>query len=139
MGVACYLPLRRNVRHSGPVKRISQVPLFPGYVFLWGTIDDAYLADRTQRVASLIRVPDPERLEWELRNIHRALSTAAPLDPHDALRVGLRARVATGPCAGVEGLIASRSRLDRLVLQVNMLGTAVCLEVDAGLVELLDG
>jgi transcriptional antiterminator RfaH len=137
MGIACFLPLRPQVRRRGGSRVVSHVPLFPGYVFLWGSLDEAYAADRTRRVANLIRVPDPAQLEWELCNLDRALVVQAPLDPYDALKVGLRARVVAGPCAGVEGLIASRARLDRLVLQVKMLGTAVSLDVDPALVELV--
>ena len=137
IGITCFLPLRRHVKRRGGSKLVTHLPLFPGYVFLWGTLDEAYQADRTRRIANLIRVPDPASLEWELQNLDRALVTQAPLDPYDALKVGLRARVVAGPCAGVEGLIASRARIGRLVLQVQMLGTAVSLEVDPALVELI--
>ena len=138
MGIACYLPLRAHVRRRAGRKFESMVPLFPSYVFLWGTRDEAFSADRTRRVAGVIRVPDPAHLEWELSNLHLALTAEAPLDPYDALQAGVRARVVAGPFAGVEGLVASRTSRDRLVLQIRMLGTATRLDLDAALVEPLD-
>src|SRR5207253_9847024 len=73
MGIGCYVPTRVQRRTYGPRRSESLVPLFPGYAFLWGTREEAYLADRTRRVANLIDVPDQAHLEWELTNVHRAL------------------------------------------------------------------
>lgn len=138
MGVSCFLPLRRHVRRRESRRIESELPLFPSYVFLWGTRDETFRADRTRRVACIIPVHDQETLEWELRNLHLALRVSAPLDPYEALRTGLRARIVAGPFQGLQGVIADRVRRDRLVLQVRMLGTATSLEVDAGLVQLID-
>jgi transcription antitermination factor NusG len=138
LGLDGYLPLRREFHlHRG--RRVEvEVPVFPGYVFLWGDRDHAFAADRTRRVANLIPVNDQLRLEWELSNLHRALTVQAPLEPFAALQVGVRARVRFGPLAGIEGVVASRIRPERLVLQVRMLGTATSLEIGGEFLELLD-
>jgi len=138
MGIACYLPLRRETHLHGGRRVPVEQPVFPGYVFLWGDRDQAFAADRTKRVAHLIGVNDQERLEWELTNLHRALASQAPLEPFPALQVGVRARVGAGPFAGIEGFVASRIRPERLVLQVRMLGTATSLEIGGEFLELLD-
>jgi hypothetical protein len=39
---------------------------------------------------------------------------------------------------GVEGLLVRRKNVDRLVLQVHVLGQAVSTEIDAGLLEVID-
>src|SRR5436190_8646054 len=72
MGIGSYLPLIRQVRFYAGRKATVEVPIFPGYVFLRGSIDDAYQADRTKRIAQIIRVHDQQQLHWELRNIHLA-------------------------------------------------------------------
>jgi transcriptional antiterminator RfaH len=135
MGLSCWLPLRRASRRYGTRRVESLLPLFPGYLFLWGTRDEAYLADRTRRVAKLIEVPDQRSLEWELSNIHRALACEAPLDPYPALKEGVRVRVITGPFLGIEGVVRSRTAADRLLLQVRMLGTATSLDIHGEFVE----
>ena len=138
MGIACYLPLRREMHLHRGRKVEVEVPVFPSYVFLWGDRDHAFAADRTRRVANLIVVNDQSRLEWELSNLHLALVTKAPLEPFPALQVGVPARVRVGPLAGLEGVVASRIRPERLVLQVRMLGTATSLEIGGEFLELLD-
>jgi transcription antitermination factor NusG len=133
MGIAHYLPLARRIRYYGRRKAVVHEPLFPGYMFLWGSVEEAYLADRTGRVARLLRVSDQDRLEWELENIHRAHGSGAELHPHPTLREGCRVTVTSGPLKGLEGVVESRTRSDRLVLQVAMLGSAVSLEIEATL------
>ena len=138
MQIDCYLPLRREMHlHRGRRVEVAQ-PVFPSYVFLWGDRDRAFAADRTNRVANVIPVNDQDRLEWELTNLQRALVTKAPLEPFAALQVGVRARVRSGPFVGIEGVVASRIRPERLLLQIRMLGTATRLEIGGECLELLD-
>src|SRR5687768_8107191 len=90
MGIAHFLPLVRQVRFHGGRKATVEAPLFPGYVFLRGSLDETYTADRTRRVAGIIKVADQKHLEWELRNIHLALSRQAPLMAYAHLKRGVR-------------------------------------------------
>jgi transcription termination/antitermination protein NusG len=138
MGVWHYLPLIRQLRYYGKRKATVEVPLFPGYLFVLGTLDDAYAADRTRRVAGIIRVADQRQLDWELRNIQLALSQRAPLDPYPFLCKGIRVEVRSGPFCGLQGVIEDRFKTDRLILQVKMLGAATSLEIDGALVEPLE-
>jgi transcription antitermination factor NusG len=135
MGIANYLPVTRQVRYYGKRKIALELPVFPGYVFLLGSLDDAYLADRTKRVVSIIRVADQDRMEWELENIRAALSCNAELAPHPFLKEGMRVEVRSGPLRGLQGVIESRARADRLILQIEMLARAVSLEIDAALLD----
>ncbi len=113
------------------------MPLFPGYVFLRGDVDQAYEADRTRRVAQIIRVPDQHRMDDELRNIHIALGANATLDPYPYLRTGVRVEVREGPVRGLQGVVEDRTRLDRLILLVDTLGQAVSLEMDGLLLDVI--
>ncbi len=133
-----YLPLVRRVRHYGDRKAVVEEPLFPGYVFLFGSLDEAYEADRTKRVANIIRVPDQRRLEWELSNIRLALSADAPLDPYPHLVRGVRVEVRGGPFQGLQGIIEDKGKECRLILQVDVLGRAVSLEIDSAYVQPID-
>jgi transcription termination/antitermination protein NusG len=139
MDVSCYLPLRRVERRYGTRRAESMLPLFPGYLFLWGRREEVFAADRTRRVAQVIEVPDQAHLEWELANVHRALGTGAMLDPHPAFQEGVRVRVVSGPFEGLEGIVRSRRTADRLVLQVRMLNTATSLDIQGELVEAVEG
>jgi transcription antitermination factor NusG len=136
-GIAHFLPLARHNRYHGGRKAVVDEPLFPGYVFLLGTADDAYAADRTRRVANLIRVPDQRKLDWELFNLQLAVAGAAPLDPYPYLTRGRQVEIVSGPFRGVQGLIEDRAG-DRLILQVDVLGQAVSLRIDGAQVEPID-
>lgn len=135
MGVAHYLPLVRRIRYWGARKAVVQDPLFPGYVFLRGELDEVYRADRTRRVARIVPVPDQKQIDWELRNIHLALLNDAMLQPYPCLSNGTRVEVRCGPFQGVQGVVSDRARENRLILQVRMLGTATSLEIDAALLD----
>ena len=135
MRLSHYLPLAKHARHRGGRKALVEAPLFPGYVFLIGTVEQAYDADRTKRVAHVIRVPDQKQFEWELGNIRLALSRQAALDPYPYLVKGKRVEVRAGPFQGLQGVIEHRGREARLILQVDVLGRAVSLEIDAALLE----
>ena len=84
--VQCFLPLVSRVRFYAGRKAVVEAPLFPGYVFLRGSLDDAYTADRSKRLAGIIPVLDQRRLNWELQNIHRALGSGQELDAFPGLQ-----------------------------------------------------
>ena len=133
-----YLPLIRHVRYYGGHKATVELPLFPGYVFLRGTPEDAYSLDRAGRVAQIIVIGDQRKVNWELRNIEFALGNEAPLVRFPYLKVGVRVEVRSGPLRGLQGLIESRAKRDRIILQVDILGTAVSMEVAGELLDVID-
>ena len=135
MGIAHYLPLVRQVRYYGRRKAKVAMPLFPGYVFLRGNLEQVYAADRTKRIANIIAVNAQDQLDWELRNLHLALSKDAELTPFPYLRKGVRVEVRSGPFRGLQGVIEGPAAENRLILQVNLLGRAVSLEIEGALLD----
>ena len=71
-------------------------------------------------------------------HIRRALEHGAELSPYPYLKVGRRARVTAGPFRDIEGMIEKFPKPDRLILQIEALGRATSLEIDAGLLEPVD-
>lgn len=138
MGIAHFLPLITKTRYSGNRKFTAQVPLFPSYLFLRGELDDAYLADRTKRIARVIHANDQEQIHHELRNIHLAITKEATLNLYPYLENGVRVEVRSGPFQGLQGIIESRAKADRLVLQIETLGKGTSLEIDGSLLEPLE-
>jgi transcription antitermination factor NusG len=139
MRVPYYLPLVRRQRMYGARKAVVEEPLFPGYVFLHGTAEQAYQADRTKRVANIIKVTNQRRLDWELTNIRLALSQDAILDPYPHLVKGTHVEVKSGPFRGLQGVIEDKAKQSRLILQVDVLGRAVTLEIQGAQVEPVEG
>ncbi len=132
------LPLVAKTTYYGKRKVKSELPLFPGYVFVRSAVQDAYAADRTNRLVRIIPVFDQARIEEELRSLTRALEAQSPFDRHPQLVAGVRVEVKSGPLQGVRGVVESRLKMDRLVLQVEILGQAISVEVDTDLLAILE-
>lgn len=140
-GMRVYLPLVAVQRNYGGRRAKVELPLFPGYLFLQGTLEDVYEADRTKRVARVIEVFDQKALAEELRNVElaiRGVGETSRFDPFPYLKIGIRVEVISGPLRGVRGLIEDRRKRDRLILQVNVLGQATSVEVDSAVLAPLE-
>ena len=138
MAVEHVLPLREKVRYERRRKVRSELPLFPGYVFLRGTVEQAYAADRTGRIAQVIHVVDQQRITQELEHLQYALEQGGALQPTPYLQAGRRVVVISGPFQGIVGVVEAAPINNRLVLQVETLGQAASLEIDSDLLELID-
>jgi transcription antitermination factor NusG len=90
-------------------------------------------------VANLIEVKDQQKLIEELEQIEQALRAGAPLAPHKYIRTGQVCRVIAGPLADLQGIIVKAKNATRLVLQIDMLGQAASVEIDADMIEPVEG
>lgn len=134
-GIHYELPQIKVMRYYGHRKREVVIPLFSNYVFVRGPLEVTYFAMTTKRVVSVIPVHDQEGFERDLKQISLALAGGAELNPYRYLAVGRRVRVTAGPFKDVEGLIEEKPKPDRLILQIDVLGRAAGLEIDASLLE----
>lgn len=137
-GIEHYLPLLKRPRYRGRRKHFVEEPLLASYLFLYGPLEATYFAVATKRVANVINVSDQDRFIGEMRQLRLALDNGADLSPYRYLSVGRTVRVTAGPFRGIEGLIESWAKADRLVLQIEALGRAMSLEIDAGLLDPVD-
>lgn len=113
------------------------LPLFGGYVFFCSDESQRLEVLKTNRVASLIEVKNQDRLIYDLLPIEKALKSGAELAPHNYIKAGQRCKVIAGPLMGTEGLVSNDQNKTKLVLQVDMLGKATCLEIDSSLLEII--
>jgi transcriptional antiterminator RfaH len=138
MSIEHFLPLNNETRRAGRKKVQVQTPVFPGYLFINSTLDEAYRVDRTKRVVNILNVVNQEQLAWELANLRKALQQKAPLRQHAFLKKGKRVSIRSGPFEGLEGVVEDRANSGRLILQVQVLGKATSLEIDMSLLDPLD-
>jgi len=138
MSIEHFLPLNNETRRAGRKKVRVQTPVFPGYLFINSTLDEAYRVDRTKRVVNILNVANQEQLAWELANLRKALQQKAPLRQHAFLKKGKRVSIRSGPFEGLEGVVEDRANSGRLILQVQVLGKATSLEIDMSLLDPLD-
>jgi len=135
--IAYFLPLVEKVSHRKGRKYRSLLPLFGGYLFFCGDEQARYQALTTNRIAQIIKVIDQKQLIYELTAINHAIASGMPIDPHPSLTKGMRCRVSGGPLMGQEGFVVRRNKSTRILLQVEMLGQAAAVEIDADLLEQL--
>ena len=136
IGILHYLPLRSGRHEAGTFPRIR---LFDSRIsrisFFNGLDEQRQRALATHRIANVLAVASQDRLITELRQVHQALLTGVDVRWHREIRIGQLARVVDGPLTGIEGVIARRLSKLRLVLNVDMLGQSISVEVSADQLE----
>lgn len=133
-----FLPLVQVKRKYASRFWCSDIPLFPGYLFMCGGEDEHYATLMTHRAAAVIRVVDQERLKTELRHVYLVTASREPVDLYPGLHRGRRCRVARGTLAGLEGVVLRRRGLCRIYVGVEVLGQSAELEIDPSLLEVID-
>jgi transcription termination/antitermination protein NusG len=117
-------------------RRLINVPMFPGYVFVNDALDKAAHVE-ARKARGVVRIlgdgwDRPARIpESEIESIRRVVDSRLPTLPHPYLREGRPVRIVSGPLAGLEGLLVkARPEKGLLVLSVNLLQRSVATEVD---------
>jgi transcription antitermination factor NusG len=129
--VAFYSPLiAKRFRSPAGRVRTSYVPLFPGYVFLYGDAVHRQTAQGTSCVSRWLVPPDPVALSADLAQVHRLIVSGAPLAPEARLQPGMRVRVRSGPFAGFEGTIIRKAKQTRLLVAVDFLQQGASVQLD---------
>jgi len=133
-----YLPLVKKTNISRNRKRISLVPLFGGYLFVYGAEEERVRCLTTNRVSRVLVVEQPEQLVFDLRQFRRLIAANAPLTIESRLAPGRRVRVRQGAFAGVEGIVLKRRGETRLLVAINFLQQGASVEIDDFLLEPLE-
>ena len=125
-----YLPLipKDNIIRSKRVR--SHIPLFSGYMFLFGNEEERVTTLTTNRISAIIPVPDQERLVHDLANVQELIERNAPLAIEQRLDSGDMVRIRTGSLAGLEGVVVKRHGKTRLLVAVTYLQQGVSVEID---------
>jgi len=128
--VPFYLPLieRRSLIRGRVLK--SQVPLFPGYLFLLAVRDERMTALATRRVVHSLDVVDQGTLWNDLIQVNRLIDTGAPITPEERLEPGALVEIAGGALAGLKGRIIRAASGRRFVVEVHFIqrGASVLLD-----------
>ena len=133
-----YLPLAKTGRiHRGRLV-CAHVPLFTGYVFLYGTEEERVRSLTTNRIARVLAVGDGDRLRSELGQIDKLIASGAPMTLESRLAGGRRVRVRRGPLAGLEGTVHKRRGRTRLLVSIDFLQQGSSVEIDDFLLEPID-
>jgi transcription antitermination factor NusG len=135
-GFAALLPTVDIWSRRRGVRRLISTPMFPSYLFLRGEMDKTMYLE-VAKVKGLVCMLGErwDRLTTipaeEMQAIEQVSVTRQPVLPYPYLKEGQRARIISGPLAGVEGiLVESRPQQGVLVLSLHLLHRSVAVAVD---------
>jgi transcriptional antiterminator RfaH len=128
--VPFYLPLipKDNIIRNRRVR--SHVPLFSGYIFLFGSEEERVTTLTTNRISRILPVHDEDRLRRDLANVRALIDSNAPLSAERRLTPGHPVRIKTGSLQGLEGVVVKRHGKTRLLVAVTYLQQGVSIEID---------
>jgi transcription antitermination factor NusG len=136
-GFNTFLPLYATTHDWKDRKKALLLPLFPCYVFLRGDIERRLQIVTTPGIYGLVSsAGQPAAIpDTEIEAIRRVVDSGVRVETHPFLECGHRVRIKCGPLTGIEGILVRKKNISRLVLSVEILGTAAAIEVAAFQVE----
>ena len=137
-GIECYLPLRAETKVYQRRKVTVHKPVFPGYIFASFSREQRAILLKSNNIVRFLRPENQTEFLHELAQIRAALNVDPTLGACEALRRGRRVRITGGPFLGVEGLVSAVKGATRVLLNVEMIGRAVAVEVAPEYLEILD-
>ncbi len=121
LGIGYFLPLVRNIIRSRKRVLHSYLPLFPGYLFLFGSPEDRIKSFNTRRVVRTLEVANQDQIWHDLSQVNRLLQTGMQVTPEKELRAGNVIEISSGPLAGLRGKILRSVSGNRFVVQVDFI------------------
>jgi transcription antitermination factor NusG len=128
-----FLPLYESVRRWKDRRVKLELPLFPGYIFVYMALRDRLKVQHVPGVARLVGFDGtPAELpEEEIEALRMSLASGVRAEPHPYLVAGRRVRVKTGPLEGLEGIVIRKKNRLRFVLSVDLIGRSAAVEIEA--------
>jgi len=137
-GITYYLPQAVKESRTPQGRKIrAVVPLFAGYLFLHGDIEDRLAVLRSHRLVSVLEVVDQEALARDLRQIYKMLNSGLPVSPEPTVPVGATVRILSGPLTGITGKVIRRGKHSQFVAVVNFLRRGATVDLQDWQVELV--
>ena len=139
-GHEVFLPLYiATHRWQDRAKQLS-LPLFPCYVFIRGGLERQLQILSTPGVFTIVGwaghpaiIPDEQ-----IDGVRQIVESVIRVEPHSYLNCGDRVRVKSGALLGLQGILARKKNLFRLVVSFEMLGRSAAVEIDISCLERLD-
>jgi transcription antitermination factor NusG len=131
-GYETFLPLYKKSNQYATRSRISELPLFPGYVFCRfqpRTRLPILITPGVTQILGAGNTPMP-LCEREIFSLQTAMKAQLTIQPFPFLQLGQKVRINHGVLAGVEGIVISFRQYLRMVISVTLLQRSVLLEID---------
>jgi transcriptional antiterminator RfaH len=130
-----YLPVRRHTATYQRRRVTTELPLFPGYLFVALDAPRKLALQKTDHVLRFLEPSRPFRLLRQLVQVRRALRIDPTLRAVKPLAAGTRVRIVAGSLRGTEGIVARLSSTMRVYLTVDLLGQGLVVRASREQVE----
>lgn len=138
-GVRTFLPLSTVTHHWSDRRKLVQLPIFPGYVFvrIAPSHDVRVSVLQTNGVHSFVGVrnmgiPIPD---CEIDAIQSVVEGGATVEPYPHLNIGQRVRIRGGCFDGVCGVLLTVNGDRSLIVSVNLIQRSVAMRIEGYEVE----
>lgn len=139
-GLEVFLPRCIRASRRCDRKKLLQVPLFPGYLFVQDLLETFTYYD-ILRLPGVVRIlSNRGRLQQvpkeTIESIRLALTSDRPYYPYSCLKKGERVRVAEGPLTGVVGIIVeAKDQKRKVIIEVELFRRAMAVEIEDEAIE----
>lgn len=135
MRVFHYLPLVRKEKRVQRRRVVRFFPVFPGYVFSRLSPEERLAIIQTQHIVRTIEVTNPRRMIHQLRQVEHACQLPSDIKLLPNFTEGEYVKVVSGPLRGAEGRVRRVNGKTSLVLAVDILGSAIEVEISPAFLE----
>ncbi|HNW58482.1 MAG TPA: UpxY family transcription antiterminator [bacterium] len=136
-GIENFLPLKKSLKQWKDRRRWVEEPLFSCYIFAriaYNRRWEVQTSPSVVRIVNFLNVPAPVRDE-EIVAIRRILTTDVEVDVQPGLLPGTAVRIASGPLAGLEGVLTGQRGQKWFVVHVPAIGKSVLVSMEDNLVD----
>lgn len=131
-GIEHFLPLYQSVRDWSDRRVKLQLPLFPGYLFVFTDLRHRLPILTIPGVVNLVsNARQPIPLDRETIQTLREGIQRVPVTPHTYLSIGQCVGICRGPLKGLTGILLRRKSSPRVVITIEDIKQSFLAELDA--------
>lgn len=131
VGISCYLPTLPHSRVTRGHRIDTQIPMFPGYVFLCLNRLQNWQIKASNLILRILQVTEESepRLIEDLNIIRKfeKLSRTQPVSVRADLIPGKRVIIAHGDFKGIEGIIVKKRNRTEFIVRLDFLGLSLAI------------
>jgi transcription termination/antitermination protein NusG len=136
-GVENFLPTYERISQWKDRKKLIQMPLFPGYLFVKIALIKRLEVLKVYGAVQIVGnstgpIPVPED---QIATVRTFVEVGLRCDPHPYLKVGKKAKIKEGPLAGFEGILVRKKSKSLFVMSVDLIQRSVSVELGSWLIE----
>ncbi|HEU0007089.1 MAG TPA: UpxY family transcription antiterminator [Terriglobia bacterium] len=131
-GVENFLPTYEKTSQWKDRKKLIQMPLFPGYLFVKILSVRRLEVLKAYGVVQIVGnstgpMPIPED---QVASVRTFVEVGLKCDPHPYLKIGKKVRITEGPLEGLQGILVRKKNRSLFVISVEMIQRSVSVELE---------